>query len=208
MTKSDPKQTAEGTTLDSQHVEATRTESNDKPAAESATATDTVSETSVVAAAMSDADRLSAAESMVRNHALIAAGIGFIPVPFVDFIGLTATQLKLLKSLGNLYGVKFADEYVKKTVASLINGYAPLQFAPFLASAIKSVPILGQSAGALSMASLGGGITYGIGKVFIQHFESGGTFLTFDPKKVSDYFKSQFKAGAKLAVKPEAATAV
>jgi hypothetical protein len=65
------------------------------------------------------------------------------------------------------------------------------------------VPIIGQGAGAFSMAALCGGTTYAIGKVFIQHFESGGTFLTFDPKKVSEYFKSQFKVGSKLAVKPD-----
>jgi hypothetical protein len=193
MKKSDTKLTAEDGSLESQNGESA--------------ATETVSETHTAVAVMSGAERLSAAESMVLNHSFVAAGFGFIPVPLVDFVGLTATQMKLLKSLGDLYGVRFVDEYVKKTVASLISGYAPLQFAPLLASAIKSVPIIGQTAGALSMASLGGGITYAIGKVFIQHFESGGTFLTFDPKQVSEYFKSQFKVGSKLAVKPEAAAA-
>ena len=155
--------------------------------------------TTVEPPTVSAADRLSAAESMVRKYALISAGIGFIPVPMIDFIGLTATQLKLLKSLGDLYGVQFSDEYAKKTIAALINGYAPFEIAPVVASVIKMVPFFGQIAGAVSMASVGGGITYGIGQVFIRHFESGGTFLTFDPKKVSEYFKSQFKVGAKLA---------
>jgi uncharacterized protein (DUF697 family) len=193
MKKSESKLTTEDGSMESQYVETA--------------ATETLVVSSSEVATMSGAERISAAESMVLNHAFVAAGFGFIPVPIIDFVGLTATQMKLLKSLGDLYGVKFVDGYVKNTVASLINGYAPLQFAPLLASAIKSVPIIGQSAGALSMASLGGGITYAIGKVFIQHFESGGTFLTFDPKQVSEYFKSQFKVGAKLAVKPEAAAA-
>jgi len=192
MKKSDTKLTDENDSLNAQHAESTTDE--------------TVQETHPTVAVMSGAERLAAAESMVLNHSFVAAGFGFIPVPMVDFVGLTATQMKLLKSLGDLYGVKFVDEYAKKTVAALISGYAPLQFAPFLASAIKSVPLIGQTAGALSMASLGGGITYAIGKVFVQHFESGGTFLTFDPKKVNEYFKSQFKVGAKLAVKPDAAT--
>jgi uncharacterized protein (DUF697 family) len=188
-------------------IEETTNESPSAESVESTTTAEAAVDSPVATAAMSHEDRLAAAESMVRNHALVAAGIGFIPVPYVDFIGLTATQLKLLKSLGDLYGVKFIDEPVKKTVAALINGYAPLQFAPFLASAIKMVPLIGQSAGALSMASIGGGITYGIGKVFVQHFESGGTFLNFEPQKVREYFKSQFKIGTKLAVKPEEASA-
>jgi len=166
-------------------------------------ADEAVVESSSQETAKFNADRLSAAESIVLNHSYLAAGIGFIPVPIVDFVALTATQMKLLKSLGDLYGLKYVDGYIKNTVAALINGYAPLQFAPLLASVIKSVPIIGQGAGAFSMAALGGGTTYAIGKVFIQHFESGGTFLTFDPKKVSEYFKSQFKVGSKLAVKPD-----
>jgi hypothetical protein len=32
-------------------------------------------------------------------------------------------------------------------------------------------------------------------KVFIQHFESGGTFLDLDPDKVREYFKAQFEEG-------------
>jgi hypothetical protein len=34
-----------------------------------------------------------------------------------------------------------------------------------------------------------------MGKVFIQHFESGGTFLTFDPQQVRDYYAQQFEKG-------------
>jgi uncharacterized protein (DUF697 family) len=192
MKKSEFKNTTEIGSMESQHGEPT--------------ANETMVESSSQDETLSSAERLSAAESIVLNHSYVAAGFGFIPVPIVDFVGLTATQIKLLKSLGDLYGVKYVDGYIKNTVAALINGYAPLQFAPLLASVIKSVPIIGQSAGALSMAALGGGMTYAIGKVFVQHFESGGTFLTFDPKKVSDYFKSQFKVGAKLAVKPATAS--
>jgi hypothetical protein len=35
--------------------------------------------------------------------------------------------------------------------------------------------------------------------VFIQHFESGGTFLDFNPDEVKEYFKAQFEEGRKLA---------
>ena len=33
-----------------------------------------------------------------------------------------------------------------------------------------------------------------MGKVFIQHFESGGTFLDFDPDKVRSYFSKNADA--------------
>jgi hypothetical protein len=34
--------------------------------------------------------------------------------------------------------------------------------------------------------------------VFVQHFESGGTFLDLDPAKVKAYFSEQFERGKKV----------
>jgi lipoate-protein ligase A len=49
------------------------------------------------------------------------------------------------------------------------------------------------------MSAIGGAATYAIGRVFIQHFESGGTFLDFNPEKVREYFKEQFERGKGVA---------
>jgi hypothetical protein len=38
-----------------------------------------------------------------------------------------------------------------------------------------------------------------LGKVFIQHFESGGTFLTFDPMTVRAHFARLQEEGRKVA---------
>ena len=147
------------------------------------------------------AERLVEANAMVRNHALVAAGLGLVPMPFIDFLALTGTQLNLLRELAHLYDTEFKEDLVKKLTASLINGYVPLQFAAHLASALKAIPLIGQTAGSLSMSVLGGGTTYAIGTVFVQHFESGGTFLDFDPKTVRAYFRQHFMDGAKLTAK-------
>lgn len=208
MKKIEPKQTADGALIDSTDHSADAAAHIETNESDTSSSSSIDSETSMNAVAISDAERLLAADALVRNHAFVAAGIGLIPMPVVDAIALTGTQLKLLKSLGDLYGQNFSEEYVKKTIAALINGYAPLQMAPVVASAIKFVPFFGQAAGALSMSTVGAGITYGIGKVFVQHFESGGTFLTFDAKKVKEYFKTQFKVGAKIAVAPQAGATV
>ena len=37
------------------------------------------------------------------------------------------------------------------------------------------------------------GAAYAVGKVFIQHFASGGTFLTFDPEKVRAHYAGRAK---------------
>ncbi len=51
------------------------------------------------------------------------------------------------------------------------------------------------------MPILCGAATYATGKVFIQHFASGGTFLTFDPAKVKAHYAQMFEEGKKVSSK-------
>lgn len=139
---------------------------------------------------MSDKDV--AAQEIVKTHALYAAGAGLIPVPVVDFAAITALELKMLRDLGNLYGVEFSQDRVRPIVASLIGGYASTKLGYGVGgSAMKSIPFIGQAMGLLSMPAFGAGLTYAIGKIFIQHFASGGTFLDFDPEKVRHFFSKK-----------------
>jgi hypothetical protein len=59
------------------------------------------------------------------------------------------------------------------------------------------VPVFGQLVGWATMPAFAAAATYAVGKVFDQHFAAGGTFLTFDPKKVQDYFRQKFEEARK-----------
>ncbi len=73
-------------------------------------------------------------------------------------------------------------------------------FAPSLTfSLIKCIPFLGLAGGMLTMSITAAASTYAVGKVFIQHFASGGTFLSFDPEKVREYYQEMFKEGGQIA---------
>ena len=85
--------------------------------------------------------------------------------------------------------------------ASLLGGLLPTSAAVTVASLFKSVPGLGTATGIASVSVLGGAITYAIGNVFVQHFESGGTLLDFDPEKMRNYFTSLVKEGKDVAAK-------
>ena len=49
--------------------------------------------------------------------------------------------------------------------------------------------------------------TYAAGRVFHQHFASGGTFLTFDPDKVREYYAQMLEEGKTIATKESVTTA-
>jgi uncharacterized protein (DUF697 family) len=59
------------------------------------------------------------------------------------------------------------------------------------ASALKAVPVLNLIAAGFVMPVLSAGATYAIGKAFVQHFESGGTLLDFNPPDYRDFVKAQ-----------------
>jgi uncharacterized protein (DUF697 family) len=127
-------------------------------------------------------------------------GAGLIPVPLVDLVVVSGVQLKMLADISKVYGVKFHENRGKALIAALLGYVLPnsLSFGT-VGSLIKAIPVIGQLAGAPSMVAFCGASTYAVGKVFIHHFESGGTFLSFDPAKVREHFQQEFAAGGKIA---------
>lgn len=147
----------------------------------------------------SDDIRINEANNIVKNHVIGSMGISLVPIPLVDLVGLTGIQLKMLHSLAKLYRIPFSENLGKSLIVSLVGGVMPTSTAMTLASFAKSIPGLGTATGMVSVTILGGATTYAIGNVFIQHFESGGTLLDFDPKSMRDYFKDKLQEGKRVA---------
>jgi uncharacterized protein (DUF697 family) len=144
------------------------------------------------------ADKQQSALKTVRTYMWWSMGAGLIPVPFADLAAVTGVQLKMLNEISKLYGIAFQENRGKAVVGSLIGSIVPgtLAFGA-LGSALKAVPVIGTFAGAPAMVLFCGASTWALGKVFIQHFESGGTFLDFDPDEVREYYKAQFDESRK-----------
>lgn len=138
-------------------------------------------------------------EKILHNHTLAASGMGLVPIFAADIAGVITVQLRMLKEIAALYGVPYRKAAVKKTILSLIGAMFLSNSFPWLASAVKLIPIVGQSLGTMSMPIVCGASTYATGKVFIQHFDSGGTFLTFNPEKVKAYYAEMLKEGKSVA---------
>lgn len=146
-------------------------------------------------------------DDIIRHHLYAAVAVSLVPIPMIDFIGLTGIQLNMLRKIANKYGVPFRKDAAKNVISSLVGGALPgVASGPLAASVTKFIPFLGQAAAIVAMPATAGAATYAIGKVFVQHFASGGTFLTFDPEKVRDYYETMFQEGQKAAEKARAET--
>ena len=139
---------------------------------------------------MSDKEQL--ANEIVKKYSMYSAGSGLVPVPLVDWAIISGVQMKMLRDLGDVYGVPFEADRVKPLVAAALGGYASTKLGYGIGGGfIRAIPIIGQTIGILSVPAFAYGLTFAVGKVFIQHFASGGTFLDFDPDKVRAYFQSE-----------------
>ena len=122
-------------------------------------------------------------------------GAGMIPVPIADLFAVSAIQLDMIRSLAKVYEIDFKETEGKALITALTgSGLARLG-----ASAIKLIPGVGSVLGGVTRAVLSGASSYAIGEVFKKHFETGGTFLDFDPKRLSRYYDEMFEKGKEIA---------
>ena len=131
------------------------------------------------------------AAKLVDRFSLWSGVGGLIPLPFVDVLAVGGLQLQMLRRLSQIYDVQFSENRGKAVIASLAGTMIPVTSGMGAASALKSVPLLGTIASAFVMPVLSAGATYAIGKAFIQHFESGGTLLDFNPPDYKEFIKAQ-----------------
>src|ERR1700754_479907 len=118
-------------------------------------------------------EREAQANEQVKKHAYVAAGLGLIPIPLLDLAAISATQLKLVKTLADHYDVPFSENRGKALIGALAGGAAPGLAAGTTRSLLKFIPGVGGLLGMVTTPALAGASTYAVGKVFIQHFESG-----------------------------------
>lgn len=137
-------------------------------------------------------------DKIINQHVLGAAGIGLIPMPLVDLVALTGVQLNMLRLLAKAYGQKFSQDAGKNVIGSLVGGGFSVSISGLLSSLLKAIPLIGQTTGALAAPIAAGATTYAIGKVFVMHFASGGTFLNFDPERVKDHYNAFLKKGQQV----------
>jgi uncharacterized protein (DUF697 family) len=135
------------------------------------------------------------ASQLVDRFSLWAGAAGLLPVPWLDVAAVAGVQLQMLRRLSELYGVPFSENRGKSIIASLAGSLIPASTATSVAmtagSLVKTVPGIGTTIGTLTMAPVSAAATYIIGKVFIQHFASGGTLLDFNPPDYREFIKAQ-----------------
>ncbi len=145
---------------------------------------------------LSSTERSGTSQQLVKKYMLLSMATGLVPVPVVDVAALTAIQLQLLAKLAKQYDITFSEQLATSVLGSLVGaGGSTLATVTSHRLLMRLHPV-GWVVTAVTTAIFAGASTYAVGRVFVQHFDSGGTFLTFDPEKVRDFYAAQLKEGS------------
>jgi len=141
-------------------------------------------------------ERQKHADTIIKNHIIWSMGAGLIPVPIVDFFAVSGIQLDMIRQLCKLYDQDFKESEGKAIITSLTGSGLARMGARAM---VKFIPGIGSVIGGVTMAVLSGASTYALGEVFQKHFETGGTFLDFDPKRLKKMYNEKFEKGKQVA---------
>jgi uncharacterized protein (DUF697 family) len=146
------------------------------------------------------------ASKLVDRFALWSGVAGLIPVPVVDVLAVGGLQLQMLRRISQVYDVEFSENRGKALIAALAGTMIPVTSGMGAASALKFVPVVNILAAGFVMPVLSAGATYAIGKAFVQHFESGGSLLDFNPPDYREFVKAQKEMWDSRKKKSESST--
>ena len=144
----------------------------------------------------SDTTKLDKSYGIIKKNVLWSMGAGLLPTPLLDLTGITAVQVKMINELCDLYSMKFKESLVRSSIMSLLAGMGSTAVGLRIgASAVKIIPVIGAAIGSVAVPSFAGATTYAVGRVFVMHFEAGGTLANFDAKKTKSYFAKVYEEG-------------
>lgn len=156
------------------------------------------SEAAAAAALSPEEQRDAKVKKLIKRYAAVSGGLGFIPVPVLDVASISSAQYAMIRDIAEIYGYESTKERTRVIASSILGGSLPTVLAAAGGgSLVKSIPFVGTIAGAVLVPALASAVTIALGRVFSQHFETGGTLLDIDADKLRAHFKAELEA-AKL----------
>lgn len=139
------------------------------------------------------------AMAIVKTWSQWAVVAGMTPIPILDIVVLSGTQIKLIQLLCKHYNIPFEKKVAVAVATGLIGGTLTSTVATGTTRVlIKNIPVVGQIFNWTVEPALSFGSTYAIGATFVKHFESSGDLKSFKSEEMKDFAAEQLLKGKKL----------
>jgi len=134
-------------------------------------------------------------DKIIQNHVLYSMGLGIVPLPIYDIIGVAAVQFDMVCQIGNAHDKKISEIVGKSLVASLTGS----SLARIGASLIKLIPGVGSIIGGISMSIMSGASTYALGQVCKKFLAEGIDLEDIDEELAKNIYEEELEKGKKVA---------
>ena len=140
--------------------------------------------------------------SEIISSAVKWAALGaVVPLPIVDMFAIGAVQLQMVRRLSKVYGYDESDKTLQALITALLGTMAPVYLnSALLGSSLKLAGPFGTTGSLMASAGISvfaAASTYAIGKIFVRHFEKGGTVKNFNVDDVKEDLKQEFDSAKK-----------
>ncbi|MQP66434.1 DUF697 domain-containing protein [Niveispirillum sp. SYP-B3756] len=139
------------------------------------------------------------ASNEIKSYVVAAVALSAVPLPLVDVAGIAAIQLRMIQKLSQLYGKPFSSSLGSSLQGALLGTFGGLGGGLAVGSLVKIVPGIGWALSAATMPIAAGASTYAIGRVFVRHYEEGGSLFNLDAGKFKAFAREQYEKGKQLA---------
>jgi uncharacterized protein (DUF697 family) len=134
-----------------------------------------------------------AAMKIVYRYMAVSAGAALIPIPGADIAVLAGVHVALIKRLCEHYQVDFTEHTARNILIAVLASIIPGTIGSFAGRKfLRLLPGTARVFGWGLMSASSAVFSYGIGMLFIHHFESGGDLLSFDARRLHEVFPYLF----------------
>ena len=129
------------------------------------------------------------AMAIVHRYVLISAGAGLITPPVLDVWVLAGVHIALIKAIVEYYGGEFSDHAARNVLLAIGASLIPGSFGSILGRrALRALPFVTPAMRIVSTSAFSAFVSYGLGRLVVEHFETGGTLQTFDVERLHRTF--------------------
>ena len=109
--------------------------------------------------------------------------------PVLDVWVLAGVHIALIKAIVEYYGAEFSDHAARNILIAIGASLIPGSFGSVLGRRVlRALPFVTPAMGLVSTSAFSAFVSYGLGTIFVEHFETGGTLQDFNVERLHRTF--------------------
>ena len=108
----------------------------------------------------------------------------------LDVAALGALHVALIREITEYFGAEFSEHAARNIVIAIAAGLIPGSIGSAIGrKVLQALPFMTHGLGLATMSAFSAGVSYGLGVLFIRHFEAGGTLDSFNVEDLHRLFR-------------------